>query len=66
MAKIKHISPTTVQVEIGGKEYSGSYTLESGIVTAEWDGWTDKTQAGASAEATARQLVRELVRKHRP
>lgn len=65
MAKDKYITPTTVEVEIGGETYSGSYTHDRGIVTAEWDGWTEKTQVGASAEATAKQLVRQLVREHR-
>jgi hypothetical protein len=66
MANAKYFAPIMIQVAVGGKTYSGSYTNGGGIVTVEWEGWADKTQTGTSAEATGKQLLRELVRKHRP
>jgi hypothetical protein len=56
----------SVDVEVAGQSYSGSYTLDGDVVTAPWNGWTDSTQAGAAgAEITAKSLVRGLVRRYK-
>lgn len=58
--------PLPVDVEIAGQKYFGSYTLDGGVVTARWNGWTDSTQAGAAgAEIIAKSLVRGLVRRYK-
>jgi hypothetical protein len=43
-----------VTVEVGGKRYTGFYTVSSGIVTVEFDWGEHGTRAGPSAERTAR------------
>jgi hypothetical protein len=66
MTNYRQLPSTQVQIEVAGQAYIGSYEVDGDVVTAQWNGWSDSTQAGASgAEAIAKQLVRELVRKHR-
>jgi len=50
-----------VTVEVGGKRYTGFYTVSSGIVTVEFDWGEHGTRAGPSAERTARLLLVELL-----
>jgi hypothetical protein len=51
-----------VTVEVGGKRYTGFYTVSSGVVTVESDWGERSTRAGASAERTARLLLLEILR----
>jgi hypothetical protein len=58
--------PLPVEVEIAGQNYFGSYTVEGGVVTARWNGWTDSTQSGAAGtEIIAKSLIRGLVRRYK-
>jgi hypothetical protein len=53
---------TEISVEIDGKRYSGSYSVSSGAVTVDSvHGGRKSTHVGASAEATARMLLREIL-----
>jgi hypothetical protein len=50
-----------VSVDFEGETYSGTYTLNSGLVTVySAYGWL-ATQAGAAGPVTARILLREIV-----
>jgi hypothetical protein len=55
-----------VALERDGKRYSGSYTVESGVVTVHFPPWgTKATQIGnSSADRIARLLLSELVTEH--
>ena len=60
------IQPVPVEVEIAGQTYRGTYTVDGGVVTARWNGWTDSTHVGAAgAEEIANSLVRGLIRQHK-
>jgi hypothetical protein len=53
-------------IELNGKTYQASYCTESGTVTVEamtTDGVTlrNSTQIGASAQVTARMLLKEFI-----
>ena len=50
-----------VTVEVGGKRYTGFYTVSSGIVMVESDWGEHGTRAGPSAERTARLLLLEIL-----
>jgi hypothetical protein len=51
-----------VTVEVGGKRYTGFYTVSSGIVMVESDWGEHGTRAGStSAERTARLLLLEIL-----
>jgi hypothetical protein len=53
------------EVEIAGRSYSGTYTIDGNVVNVHWNGWSEKSQAGgAGAEITAKMLLRGLVRNH--
>ncbi len=52
---------TQIKMTIDGTDYEGSYEVERGLVTVSYLWHTKTTQVGASAEATARMLLRELV-----
>ena len=44
-----------------GKEFEGEYYTERGLVIVHYGGRRKSTQQGASAENTARMLLRELI-----
>ena len=50
-----------VTVEVGGKRYTGFYTVSFGVVTVESDWGERSTQVGPRAEQTARLLFREIL-----
>ncbi len=53
-----------VEVEQDGQNYSAEYVLEDHIMTVFGDGGQESTQLdGMSEEATARILLRRLIRK---
>jgi len=46
--------PFSVEVEVAGRSYSGTYTIDGNVLNVHWDGWSEKSQAGAAgAEITA-------------
>lgn len=64
MAIDNYALPREIVCIVGDVRYSGYYVAKDSVVTVDWDCFTKRTQAAASAIETARQLLRELVREH--
>jgi hypothetical protein len=52
-----------VTIEHNGKLVSGRYCTNKGLVTVSYGGETDRARFGGSSEATAKIMMRELIRK---
>ena len=52
-----------VTIEHNGKMVSGRYHVNKRVVTVSYGGETERAQAGNSGEATAKIIMRELIRK---
>jgi hypothetical protein len=52
-----------VTVEVGGKRYTGFYTVSSGIVRVESDWGERSAETVGRAEQTARLLLLEILRR---
>ena len=56
--------PRTVQLELAGKNYTGSYTILEGKITVKYGGRQKATQLGASAsspDSLARTVLGEMI-----
>lgn len=52
----------TVEIEVEGKIYKGTYTVWKGLVTVEYEEKSKSTQVGGSTPAgIARLLLREII-----
>jgi hypothetical protein len=61
--KKTYARPYDVSIEFEGKSYSGTYTVENGMVYVSSSMGSKATQVGGSPHAvTARRLLRELAR----
>ena len=52
-----------VTIEHNGKVVAGRYNVNKRMVTVSYGGETDRAQFGGSPEATAKIMMRELIRK---
>jgi hypothetical protein len=52
-----------VTIEHNGKMLSGRYHVNKRVVTVSCGGETERAQAGNFGEATAKMMMRELIRK---
>lgn len=54
--------PFPISVEVGGKTYHGSYTVEQGMITVHSAGGMKTTQVGSMpVDVLARMLLHELI-----